>query len=180
MTGRLIYRYILHLNVIFQRHIEHLLLRMLLQPLRIEFTNHTIPLPPILSRIPHRHILRPDHAIIIFNFLLLFRQRQLINIRLINIPHKQSQRHIQHLSRSSNNLQIIRLKSTFTFCRSTPIHRTNSALDFYNDEPLTEKTFELLKDLLNNLSDLYSISDMIIDNETYRRDARKRRRIVAG
>ena len=47
--------------------------------------------------------------------------------------------------------------------------------DFYN-----EKTFELLKDLLDNLSDLYSISDMIIDNETYRRDARKRRRIVAG
>ena len=31
--------------------------------------------------------------------------------------------------------------------------------DFYNDEPFT---------------------DMIIDNETYRRDARKRRRIVAG
>lgn len=52
--------------------------------------------------------------------------------------------------------------------------------DFYNDEPLTEKTFALLKDLLDNLSDLYSISDMIIDNETYRRDARKRRRIVAG
>lgn len=51
--------------------------------------------------------------------------------------------------------------------------------DFYNDEPLTEKTFELLKDLLDNLSDLYSISDMIIDNETYRRDARKRRRTVA-
>ncbi len=41
--------------------------------------------------------------------------------------------------------------------------------DFYNNEPLTEKTFELLKDLLDNLSDLYSISDMIIDNETYRR-----------
>ena len=41
--------------------------------------------------------------------------------------------------------------------------------DFYNDEPFTEKTFELLKDLLDNLSDLYSISDMIIDNETYRR-----------
>ena len=52
--------------------------------------------------------------------------------------------------------------------------------DFYNDGPLTEKTFALLKDLLDNLSDLYSISDMIIDNETYRRDARKRRRIVAG
>ena len=52
--------------------------------------------------------------------------------------------------------------------------------DFYNDEPFTEKTFELLKDLLNYLSDLYSISDMKIDNETYRRDARKRRRIVAG
>ena len=51
--------------------------------------------------------------------------------------------------------------------------------DFYNNEPLTEKTFELLN-LLDNLSDLYSISDMIIDNETYRRDARKRRRIVAG
>ena len=50
----------------------------------------------------------------------------------------------------------------------------------YNDEPFTEKTFELLKDLLDNLSDLYSISDMIIDNETYRRDARKHRRIVAG
>ena len=52
--------------------------------------------------------------------------------------------------------------------------------DFYNNGPLTEKTFELLKDLLDNLSDLYSISDMIIDNETYRRDAKKRRRIVAG
>ena len=52
--------------------------------------------------------------------------------------------------------------------------------DFYNDEPFTEKTFELLKDLLDNLSGLYSISDMIIDNATYRRDARKRRRIVAG
>lgn len=39
--------------------------------------------------------------------------------------------------------------------------------DFYNNGPLTEKTFELLKDLLDNLSDLYSISDMIIDNETY-------------
>ena len=51
--------------------------------------------------------------------------------------------------------------------------------DFYNNEPLTEKTFELLN-LLDNLSDLYSISDMIIDNETYIRDARKRRRIVAG
>lgn len=52
--------------------------------------------------------------------------------------------------------------------------------NFYNNEPLTEKTFELLKNLLDNLSDLYSISDMIIDNETYRRNARKRRRIVAG
>lgn len=52
--------------------------------------------------------------------------------------------------------------------------------DSYNDEPLTEKTFELLEDLLNNLSGLYSISDMIIDNETYRRDTRKRRLIVAG
>ena len=52
--------------------------------------------------------------------------------------------------------------------------------DFYNDEQLTEKTYELLKDLLDNLSDLYSISDMIIDNETYRRDARKRRRIFSG
>ena len=52
--------------------------------------------------------------------------------------------------------------------------------DFYNNGPITEKTFELLKDLLDNLSDLYSISDMIIDNETYRRDAKKRRRIVAG
>ena len=62
------------------------------------------------------------------------------------------------------------------------VRAADSALceDFYNDEPLTEKTFELLKDLLDNLSDLYSISDMIIDNETYRRDARKRRRIVAG
>ena len=57
---------------------------------------------------------------------------------------------------------------------------TFKVLQSYNDEPFTEKTFELLKDLLNNLSDLYSISDMIIDNETYRRDARKRRRIVAG
>ena len=28
--------------------------------------------------------------------------------------------------------------------------------DFYNDGPLTEKTFALLKDLLDNLSDLYS------------------------
>ena len=46
--------------------------------------------------------------------------------------------------------------------------------DFYNDEQLTEKTYELLKDLLDNLSDLYSISDMIIDNETYRRDAIRR------
>ncbi|MBR5836729.1 MAG: hypothetical protein IKY66_11325 [Bacteroidales bacterium] len=52
--------------------------------------------------------------------------------------------------------------------------------DFYSNEPFTEKTLELLKGLLDNLSDLYSISDMIIDNETYRRDARKRRRIVAG
>ena len=52
--------------------------------------------------------------------------------------------------------------------------------DFYSNEPFTEKTWELLKDLLDNLSDLYSISDMIIDNETYRQDARKRRRIVAG
>lgn len=52
--------------------------------------------------------------------------------------------------------------------------------DFYSDEPLTEKTVKLLEDLLNNLSELYSISDMIIDNETYRRDARKRRLIVAG
>ena len=62
------------------------------------------------------------------------------------------------------------------------VRTTDSAFceDFYNDEPFTEKTFELLKDLLDNLSDLYSISDMIIDNETYRRDARRRRRIVAG
>ena len=52
--------------------------------------------------------------------------------------------------------------------------------DFYSNEPFTEKTWELLKDLLDNLSDLYSISDMIIDNETDRQDARKRRRIVAG
>ena len=52
--------------------------------------------------------------------------------------------------------------------------------DFYSNEPFTENTWELLKELLDNLSDLYSISDMIIDNETYRRDARKRRRIVAG
>lgn len=52
--------------------------------------------------------------------------------------------------------------------------------DFYNDKTLPEKSFELLKDLLDNLSDLYSISDMIIDNETYRRVARKRRRIIAG
>ena len=62
------------------------------------------------------------------------------------------------------------------------VRATNSAFceDFYNNAPFTDKTFELLKDLLDNLSDLYSISDMIIDNETYRRDARKRRRIVAG
>ena len=52
--------------------------------------------------------------------------------------------------------------------------------DFYSNEPFTEKTWELLKDLLDNLSDLYSISDMIIDNETYRQDARTRRLIVAG
>lgn len=52
--------------------------------------------------------------------------------------------------------------------------------DFYNNEPPTEKTFKLLKNLLDNLSDLYSISDMIIDNEIYRQDARKRRRIVAS
>ena len=51
--------------------------------------------------------------------------------------------------------------------------------DFYNEQ-LTEKTYELLKDLLDNLSDLYSISDMIINNETYRRDTKKRRRIVEG
>ena len=52
--------------------------------------------------------------------------------------------------------------------------------DFYSNEPFTEKTLELHKGLLDNLSDLYSMSDMISDNETYRRDARTRRRIVAG
>ena len=52
--------------------------------------------------------------------------------------------------------------------------------DFYNKEPFTEKTLELLEDLLNHLTDLYCITDMIIDNETYRRDARKNRRKVAG
>ena len=52
--------------------------------------------------------------------------------------------------------------------------------DFYSEGPLTENTLELLEELLENLSDLYSISDMIIDSETYRRDACRRRRIVAG
>ena len=52
--------------------------------------------------------------------------------------------------------------------------------NFYSEHPFNENTLVLLRDLLDKLTDLYAISDMIIDNETYRRDARRRRRIVAG
>ena len=48
--------------------------------------------------------------------------------------------------------------------------------NFYSEHPFNENTLVLLRDLLDKLTDLYAISDMIIDNETYRREARRRRR----
>ena len=50
----------------------------------------------------------------------------------------------------------------------------------YLNEPASEKQQALFRDLLDKLTDLYEISDMVIDHETCRRQEKVRRRSVSG
>lgn len=50
----------------------------------------------------------------------------------------------------------------------------------YLNEPASEEQQALFRDLLDRMTDLYEISDMVVDHETYRRQERRRSRSVAG
>ena len=47
------------MNIVTQRLVEDFAIFMLTHPLKIELPDQVIPGPPILNRIPHRHIIRP-------------------------------------------------------------------------------------------------------------------------